>query len=66
MVGAAFLTVKLLAIILDPLLGGLMDRTRSSLGRFRPWMLAAVRLLMPQVATEEVLPALSSRPPCCP
>jgi len=45
-VGAAFLTVKLLAIILDPLLGGLMDRTRSSLGRFRPWMLAAVPLLM--------------------
>ena len=45
-VGAAFLTVKLLSIILDPLLGGLMDRTRSSLGRFRPWLLAAVPLLM--------------------
>lgn len=39
-VGAAFLVVKLVDIIFDPILGGLMDRTRTRLGRFRPWLIA--------------------------
>lgn len=46
MVGAAFLLVRLADIVLDPILGGLMDRTRSRWGRFRPWMAAGAPLLM--------------------
>ena len=39
-VGAAFLIVKLVDMLLDPVLGGLMDNTRSRFGRFRPWLAA--------------------------
>lgn len=46
MVGAAFLLVRLADIILDPILGGLMDRTRTSWGRFRPWLAGGAPLLM--------------------
>lgn len=46
MVGAAFLLVRLADIILDPILGGLMDRTRTRWGRFRPWLAAGAPLLM--------------------
>ncbi|PVM87853.1 MFS transporter [Caulobacter radicis] len=45
-VGTAFLLVRLADIILDPILGGLMDRTRTRWGRFRPWLVASVPLLM--------------------
>ncbi|NGM48535.1 MFS transporter [Caulobacter sp. 602-2] len=45
-VGMAFLLVRLADIILDPILGGLMDRTRSKWGRFRPWLATSVPLLM--------------------
>lgn len=41
-VGAAFLFVRVIDIALDPFLGGLMDRTRTRLGRFRPWLLAGM------------------------
>lgn len=44
-VGLAFLLVRLLDIGLDPILGGLMDRTRSKWGRFRPWLAAGAPLL---------------------
>lgn len=44
-VGAAFLVVKLADIILDPILGGLMDRTRTRLGRFRPWLIAGAPVI---------------------
>lgn len=37
-VGLAFLVVRLLDIGLDPILGGLMDHTRTRFGRFRPWL----------------------------
>lgn len=47
LVSAIFLVVRLLDIGVDPLLGGLMDRTRTRFGRFRPWMVASVVLLMP-------------------
>ncbi|EJL32348.1 Na+/melibiose symporter-like transporter [Caulobacter sp. AP07] len=45
-VGAAFLLVRLADIILDPILGGMMDRTRTRIGRFRPWLAAAAPVLM--------------------
>ncbi len=45
-VGTAFLLVRLADIILDPILGGLMDRTRTRWGRFRPWLIASAPLLM--------------------
>ena len=45
-VGAAFLVVKLADIILDPILGGLMDRTRTRLGRFRPWLIAGTPVIV--------------------
>ncbi len=41
-VGAAFLLVRLIDIAFDPFVGGMMDRTRTRLGRFRPWMLAGM------------------------
>ncbi len=44
-VGAAFLIVKLLDMLLDPVLGGLMDNTRSRFGRFRPWLAAGAPVI---------------------
>jgi GPH family glycoside/pentoside/hexuronide:cation symporter len=45
-VGMAFMAVRLIDIGLDPLLGVLMDRTRTRFGRFRPWLAAGTPLLM--------------------
>jgi len=45
-VGVAFTFVRLIDIGFDPLLGGLMDRTRSRLGRFRLWLIGSAPLLM--------------------
>ena len=45
-VGAAFLVVKLVDIFFDPLLGGIMDRTRTRLGRFRPWLIAGTPVIV--------------------
>jgi Na+/melibiose symporter-like transporter len=45
-VGAAFLLVRLADIMLDPILGGIMDRTRTRIGRFRPWLAAGAPVLM--------------------
>jgi Na+/melibiose symporter-like transporter len=45
-VGLAFLMVRLVDIAFDPALGTLMDRTRSRLGRFRPWLIASAPVLM--------------------
>ncbi len=38
-VGFAFMMARTLDIVIDPLLGGLMDRTQVKMGRFRLWML---------------------------
>lgn len=38
-VGFAFMIARTFDIVIDPLLGGLMDRTRVKMGRFRLWML---------------------------
>src|SRR3569623_1475548 len=45
-VGLAFLVVHMVNIFFDPVLGGLMDRGRTRLGHFRPWLLASIPLLM--------------------
>ena len=45
-VGAIFSIIRLIDISFDPLLGGLMDRTRTPIGRFKPWMLASIPILM--------------------
>jgi len=45
-VGAAFTLVRLLDIGLDPLIGLLMDRTRSPIGRYRPWMICGAPVVM--------------------
>jgi len=45
-VGLAFTVVRLLDIAVDPVLGVIMDRTRTRLGRYRPWMLSGAPILM--------------------
>lgn len=45
-VGTAFMTVRVLDLMIDPLLGGMMDATRSRWGRYRPWLLASAPILM--------------------
>ena len=45
-VAAVFLIVRLLDIGTDPLIGWAMDRTRTPMGRYRPWIVAAVPILM--------------------
>ena len=45
-VGIAFMIVRLLDIGVDPVLGVLMDRTRTPVGRFKPWLAAGTPLLM--------------------
>src|SRR5579872_1385987 len=45
-VGVAFMAVRLVDIGLDPVLGLLMDRTRTRFGRFRPWLAAGTPLMM--------------------
>ena len=45
-VGYAFMAVRLVDIGLDPVLGVLMDRTRTPWGRFRPWLLAGAPIMM--------------------
>lgn len=60
-VGLAFTIVRLIDLAIDPLLGMAMDRTRSRLGRYRPWlliggpivMLAAYMLFMAQPGITE-------------
>lgn len=44
--GGIFGLVRLIDIPLDPALGLAMDRTRTVLGRYRPWMLAGAPVLM--------------------
>jgi Na+/melibiose symporter-like transporter len=45
-VGLAFMVVRLLDIGVDPLLGVLMDRTRTPMGRFKPWLAIGAPILM--------------------
>ena len=45
-VGGAWMTVRLLDIVVDPILGVVMDRTRTRLGRYRFWMVIGAPILM--------------------
>ena len=37
-VGIAFMSIRLIDIVFDPLLGIAIDHTRSRMGKFRPWL----------------------------
>ena len=45
-VSGAYFLVRILDVVVDPVLGQLMDRTTTALGRYRPWMLAGAPILM--------------------
>ncbi|MDB5452409.1 MAG: hypothetical protein JWO33_987 [Caulobacteraceae bacterium] len=49
-VGTVFMVVRLLDIFYDPLVGALMDRTRTRWGQFKPWLAAGVPVTMAGVA----------------
>lgn len=44
--GAAFGIVRLIDIPVDPILGLLIDRTRTRFGRYRPWVIAGVPVMI--------------------
>ena len=46
MVGTAFMTVRVVDMAIDPVLGALMDGTRTRWGRFRPWLAASAPVLV--------------------
>ena len=48
-VGTAFMVVRLLDLVLDPILGVSMDRTKTRFGRFRPWLAASAPILLVSV-----------------
>ncbi len=45
-VGLAFMGVRMVDIVLDPILGALMDRTDTRWGRFKPWLVGGAPVLM--------------------
>jgi GPH family glycoside/pentoside/hexuronide:cation symporter len=45
-VGIAFMAVRLIDILSDPLFGIAMDHTRTRMGKFRPWLAAAAPVLI--------------------
>jgi Na+/melibiose symporter-like transporter len=45
-VGLAIVTVRILDIFLDPILGLVMDRTKTPIGRYRPWLLLGAPIAM--------------------
>jgi GPH family glycoside/pentoside/hexuronide:cation symporter len=45
-VGAIFLLIKLLDILFDPVMGMVMDRTRTPVGRYRFWLMVSAPILM--------------------
>ncbi|WP_257541968.1 MFS transporter [Sphingobium sp. CFD-1] len=45
-VGAVFMIVRIIDITFDPLIGGSMDRTRTRMGRYRPWLAAGAPMIM--------------------
>ena len=45
-VGLIFTVVRLADLVFDPFVGGLMDRSRSRFGQFRPWLLLGAPLVM--------------------
>ena len=49
-IGAAFTVVRLIDIGFDPVIGLIMDRTRTPIGHYRPWVIAATPVLMFAIA----------------
>lgn len=45
-VAGVFMAVRLIDILFDPLIGWGMDKTRTRLGRYRPWMALSIPILM--------------------
>jgi len=45
-VGLVFTVVRLADLVFDPLVGGLMDRTLTRWGRFRPWLVIGTPVVM--------------------
>jgi glycoside/pentoside/hexuronide:cation symporter, GPH family len=45
-VGLVFTVVRLADLVFDPLVGGLMDRTLTRWGRFRPWLVIGMPVVM--------------------
>ncbi len=45
-VGGAFGLIRLLDTFVDPVLGLVMDRTKTPIGRYRPWLILGVPILM--------------------
>lgn len=45
-VGLVFTIVRLADLVFDPLVGGLMDRTDTRWGRFRPWLVIGAPVVM--------------------
>lgn len=56
-VGGVFATVRLLDIVVDLVLGLAMDRTRSSWGRYRVWLVLGVPILVVAVERLFISPA---------
>lgn len=48
-VGGAWATVRMLDLVVDPILGLVMDRTKTKVGRYRPWMVIGIPILMASV-----------------
>src|ERR1700756_1725470 len=46
LVGLAFAIVRLMDIGIDPLIALAMDRTKTPIGRYRPWMLLGLPFLV--------------------
>jgi Na+/melibiose symporter-like transporter len=49
-VAGVFFTVRMIDIAFDPLLGLMMDRTRTPIGRYRPWVLLGAPIYMAGIA----------------
>jgi Na+/melibiose symporter-like transporter len=45
-VAAAITIVRIVDVIFDPIVALAMDRTRTSIGRYRPWLVAGVPIVM--------------------
>jgi len=45
-VGMAFMLVRLIDMGFDPFIGGIMDRTLTRFGRFKPWLVVGAPILM--------------------
>jgi GPH family glycoside/pentoside/hexuronide:cation symporter len=45
-VAGAFLLIRSIDLFFDPLLGWLMDRTKTPIGRFRPWTMAGIPIFL--------------------